>query len=440
MNRERAREVWRLALPIIGGMTSQNLLNLADAWMVGGLGPAALAGTGLANFLNFIAVAFITGFSPAVQAIAARRVGEGKRDEAAVPLNGGILLSLLIGLPLSAILIVAAPWIFHALNDDPDVVRQGSVYLQWRLVATVAVGINFSFRGYWSAVKLANFYMYTLIGMHVLNVMFSYSLIYGLFGLPAMGTAGAGLGTTMAIFVGTGAYIWLGRHHAGAAGFLHRRPTREQFKLLLRLGLPSSVQQLLFSGGFTVLFWIVGKVGTAELAVANVLITITLTAILPGIGLGIAAATLCGQALGRKDVDDAHRWAWDVFRVGLWIFVPLAAGMILFADFDLRIFVRDQHLVDIGRLPLQLVGATVLLDGLGLIMMQSLLGAGASGLVMKVATGLQWCVFLPIAYLLGPGLGLGLTAIWIAMGSYRLVQTAIFTAAWERRHWVHIKV
>ena len=440
MSKERAREVWHLALPIIGGMTSQNLLNLADAWMVGGLGPAALAGTGLANFLNFMAVAFITGFAPAVQAIAARRVGEGRPEEAAVPLNGGIMLSVLIGLPLSAILIMAAPWIFKAMNNDPEVVRQGSVYLQWRLVATVAVGINFSFRGYWSAVKRANFYMYTLIGMHVLNVIFSYTLIYGLFGLPKMGTAGAGLGTTMAIFVGTAAYIWLGRKNADSQGFLHKRPTPEQFKSLLKLGLPSSVQQLLFSGGFTVLFWIVGKIGTAELAVANVLITITLTAILPGIGLGIAAATLCGQALGRKDFDDAHRWAWDVFRVGLWIFVPMALGMVLFAEWDLRIFVRDEHLVAIGKLPLQLVGATILLDGLGLIMMQSLLGAGASGLVMKVATGLQWCIFLPVAYLLGPVLGLGLTAIWIAMGSYRLVQTAIFTVAWERRHWMHIKV
>jgi putative MATE family efflux protein len=440
VDRSRAREVWRLSLPIIGGMTSQNLLNLVDAWMVGGLGPAALAGTGLANFLNFIAVAFITGFSPAVQAIAARRVGEGKIDEAAVPLNGGILLSLVIGVPLSVILIVAAPTIFAAMNGDPEVVKQGSQYLQWRLVATAAVGINFSFRGYWSAVKLANYYMYTLIGMHILNVIFSYSLIYGLFGLPAMGTAGAGLGTTLAIFVGTSAYFFLGGKAAKAQGFLHKRPTPAQFKSLLKLGLPSSVQQLLFSGGFTVLFWIVGKVGTAELAVANVLITITLTAILPGIGLGIAAATLSGQAIGRKEVEDAHRWAWDVFRVGLWIFVPLALGMVLFAEWDLRIFVRDEHLVQIGKLPLQLVGGMVFLDGLGLIMMQSLLGAGASGFVMAVATGLQWCLFLPIAYLLGPHFGLGLTAIWIAMGGYRLLQTLIFTSAWQKKRWVHIKV
>jgi multidrug resistance protein, MATE family len=435
----RAREVWTLSLPIIAGMTSQNLLNLVDAWMVGELGGAALAATGLANFLNFMAVAFITGFSPAVQAIAARRIGEGRMDEVAAPLNGGLLLSLLIGLPVTVALVLAAPAIFEALNDDPEVIGQGVPYLQWRLVAVAAVGMNFSFRGYWSALKLTRLYMQTLVGMHILNVIFSYSLIHGLWGLPRMGTAGAGLGTTLAIFCGTACYFWLAARHAGE-GFLQRRPTPEQFRGLLKLGLPSSIQQLLFSGGFTALFWIVGLIGTAELAVANVLVTITLTAILPGIGFGIAAATLCAQALGRGDASDAHRWAWDVFRVGAWVFGGLALPMLLLTDPILTLFLRDPALVELGRLPLQLVGATILLDGLGLIMMQALLGVGASALVMAVATGLQWVLFLPLAYLIGPLLGLGLTAIWVATGCYRALQALVFTAIWQRRRWVHIRI
>ena len=82
----------------------------------------------------------------------------------------------------------------------------------------------------------------------------------------------------------------------------------------------------------------------------------------------------------------------------------------------------------------------VLVDGLGLIMMHALLGAGASGLVMRVAVGLQWLVFLPLAYLLGPVLGLGLTTIWIAMMAYRSAQAVIFTVAWQRRQWVSIKL
>lgn len=440
MRSDRDREVWLLALPILGGMASQNLLNLVDAWMVGGLGPAALAATGLANFLNFMAVAFITGFSPAVQAIAARRIGEGRASEAGAPLNGGILLSLGLGIPLTVLLVLMAPAIFSALNSDPEVVREGVPYLQWRLVAIAAVGINFSFRGYWSARKLAGYYLQTLLLMHALNIVFSYSLIHGLWGLPRMGTAGAGLGTTLAIVVGTAAYVALGLRHAHDQGVFTRRPSAEQFRSLLKLGLPSSIQNLLFSAGFAALFWIVGQVGTAELAVANVLVTITLTAVLPGIAFGIAAATLSGQAMGRGEQEEAHRWMWDVYRVSLRVFVPLAAVMVILPDPILGLFVRDPALVALGRLPLQLIGATILLDGLGLILMQALLGVGAAQLVMVVATGLQWGLFLPAAWLLGPVYGLGLLWIWVAMGSYRLLQTAIFAHAWQRRGWVQIKV
>jgi len=440
LSRARSREVLHLALPIIGGMTSQNLLNLADAWMVGGLGPAALAATGIANFVNFIAFAFITGFSPAVQAIAARRAGEGRHGELAVPLNGGLLLSAAIGIPVAALLIWAAPAIMAALTPDPEVVREGVPYLQWRLVAVAAVGMNFAFRGYWSAIKLTRLYMLTLVEMHALNVLFSYSLIYGHFGLPALGTMGAGIGTTLATVIGTGIYFFFAARHARGHGFLQRLPSAEQLRSLMRLGLPSAVQQLLFSGGFLALFWIIARVGTQELAVANVLITITLTVILPAMGFGIAAATLCAQALGRGDPADAHRWAWDSYRVALWVFAAMALPMLLFPGALLGFFVREPALVEVGKLPLQLIGATIALDGLGLIMMQALLGVGASALVMKVAVGLQWLLFLPLAYLLGPVLGFGLLALWLAMGGYRLLQALIFTAAWQRRGWMQLRV
>ena len=436
----RTREVLQLSLPIIGGMTSQNVLNLVDTWLVGGLGAAALAACGLANFLNFMSVAAITGLSTAVQALAARRVGEGRIGESAVPLNGGLLVSIAIGVPLSLILILAAPWFFPLMVNDPAVAAEGVPYLQWRLVAVAFVGMNFSFRGYWSAVKLTRLYLYTLLWMHALNILFSWTLIYGHFGLPAMGTAGAGMGTSLAILVGTATYVWHAEKHARPHGFMQGMPDREQLRALLKLGLPTCIQQLLFSGGFTMLFWIVGQVGTAELAVANVLVNITLLAVLPGIGFGLAATTLVSQALGRKDAADAHRWTWDVYKVAAVVFGALAVPMLVATGPVLTLFLRDAALVELGRLPLQLIGLGVLVDGLGLIMMHALLGAGATGLVMKVSTGMQWLLFLPFAYVAGPMLGYGLTTIWIGLTIYRALQTGIFTLAWERRDWVHIKI
>jgi len=440
MNSPRTREILHLSLPIIGGMMSQNVLNLVDTWLVGGLGAAALAACGLANFMNFMAVAAITGLSTAVQAMAARRVGEGRLAETAIPLNGGLLLSLAVGLPLSLLLIALVPWLFPQLVNDPAVAEQGVPYLQWRLVAVALVGMNFSFRGYWSAVKLTRLYLYTLLWMHALNILFSWTLIYGKFGFPALGTTGAGIGTSLAIAAGTATYFWHASRHAKGHGFLHGLPSREQIRGLLKLGMPTCIQQLLFSGGFTMLFWIVGQIGTAELAVANVLVNITLLAVLPGIGFGLAATTLVSQALGRKDPADAHRWAWDVYKVAAALFTALALPMLLLPAPILEFFLRDPRLVEIGRLPLQLVGLGILLDGLGLVMMHALLGAGATGLVMKVSVGFQWLLFLPIAYVLGPMLGLGLTAVWLGMTVYRALQSAVFTVAWERRSWTAIRV
>jgi multidrug resistance protein, MATE family len=438
--RSRSGEVLALSLPIIGGMMSQNLLNLVDTWLVGGLGAAALAACGLANFLNFMAVAAITGLSTAVQAIAARRVGEGRLGETAVPLNGGLMLSLAVGLPLSALLIALTPWFFPLMIDDPAVAEAGVPYLQWRLVAVALVGMNFSFRGYWSAVKLTRLYLYTLVWMHALNILFSWTLIYGKFGFPALGTTGAGIGTTLSIAVGTATYFWHASRHARGHGFLEGLPGREQVRSLLRLGMPTCIQQLLFSGGFTMLFWIVGQVGTNALAIANVLVNITLLAVLPGIGFGLAATTLVSQSLGRQDPVGAHRWAWDVYKVASWLFALLAVPMLFLPGPILEVFLRDPALVDVGRLPLQLIGAGILVDGLGLIMMHALLGAGATGLVMKVSVAFQWLLFLPVAYLLGPGLGLGLTAIWIGMMLYRALQAGVFVLAWERKSWQALRV
>ncbi len=437
---ERRQRIYSLALPIIGGMTSQNVLNLVDTAMVGRLGAAALAAVGMASFLNFLAVAAVTGMSSAVQAQAARRHGEGAYDQTAVSLNGGLLISLVYGSVAALLLFFLGEAIFTALIDDPAVVAEGVPYWHARVFVIAMVGMNFAFRGYWSAIDQTRLYLRTLLIMHVTNIVLNYVLIFGHFGFPALGTFGAGLGTAISIALGTVIYFVLALRHTKGSGFLERLPSATQMRSLLRLGIPSAVQQVLFAGGFTALFWIIAQVGTAELAVANVLINVTLVVILPGIGFGIAAATLAGQALGRRDPEDAWRWGWDVVIIGGAVFASLGLVMVLFAGPLLGVFLVDDALVELGLWPLRLIGLGIVFDGAGLILMQALLGAGASAVVMRVSVGMQWLLFLPAAYLLGPVLGFGLFAIWLAMSAYRLLQAAIFAFHWQARAWADIKV
>lgn len=436
----RLKRILTLALPIIGGMVSQNVLNLVDTAMVGTLGNPALAAVGLGGFATFMCQSLILGISTGVQAMAARRKGQHRDHETAGPLNTGILIASGAGLVLSLVLFFLVPLLYPYLNSDPEVIKEGVPYLRVRVLVILFVGINFSFRGYLNAVDLSRLYMGTLVFMHACNIFLNYTLIYGHFGAPQLGVTGAGVGSSLSTILGTIVYFLLGFRYARANGFLATIPKLREIKDLVRLSLPNGIQQLFFSAGFTAMYWILGKVGTLELAAANVLINITLVAILPGIGLGLSAATLVGQALGREDPGDAARWGWDVVKVGLVGLGALGIPMWLIPDLLLSVFIHDPATLEVARLPMRIVGMTIAFEALGLVLMNALLGAGDSRRVMLVSIASQWFVFLPLAYLFGPVLGFGLLAIWMLQASYRALQAMVFVILWHRGHWASIKL
>ena len=80
------------------------------------------------------------------------------------------------------------------------------------------------------------------------------------------------------------------------------------------------------------------------------------------------------------------------------------------------------------------------LEALGMVMMHALIGAGATNQSMKVSMGMQWLLFLPAVWILGPVLGYGLVVIWLAQAIYRSAQAIIFTYMWRGRGWCDISV
>jgi multidrug resistance protein, MATE family len=440
---DRNRRILTLALPIIGGMVSQNVMNLVDTAMVGQLGQAALAAVGLASFVNFLSQAFLTGLGTGVQAVAARRLGEGKGDEAAVPLHGALIIAVVLGLPLSILLYTFAGDLFPLLASDPAIVEQGVPYWRARLLAVVAVGLNFSFRGFWNGVDLSRLYMRTLVVMHVTNLALNYVLIFGKLGFPALGAEGAGLGTAIATWLGTATYFALGMKHARKSGFLRAMPSLKTVLAILKLSTAPGLQQVFFSGSLTALFWIIGQVGTTELAAANVLINVSLVALLPGLGFGMASATLVGQALGRGQPDDARRWGWEVARVSALAMAVLGLPMMLFPGHVIGLFVgaaEAAQVIAAGSLPLRLFGGIAAVEGVHRVLQFSLMGAGDMKRVMVLNTSLQWGLLLPLAYLVGPVLGFGLFPIWCVYLGTSVVGALVFVALWQGSRWQHIRV
>ena len=439
-DRDRRKMIWGIALPIMGGMMSQNVLNLVDIGMVGRLGDSALAASGIGAFSNYFAISFIIGLSAGVQALAARRLGEGRTGETAIPLNGGLILSLLIGLPLLVILILATPAAFTFLTDDPEVMAQGIPYLQVRIASMVAVGMNFSFRGYWSAIHMTGVYLRTLLIMHAINIFLNWVLIFGNLGAPELGVFGAGLATTISLYIGTLLYFFFALRNALDKGFLHRIPSRSNLWQQFRLSLPSSLQQLFFSAGLVALVWIVGRIGTAEVAAINVLMTFHITAILPAFGIALATTTLVGNALGREDRDDAARWGWNGAMLTFLYGVVLSLVLIPLANPILGIFLTNPQTRQLAYLPMILWALMISFDTAGMVLMNALIGAGDTQRAMRISILWQWLFFLPLAYLVGPVLGYGLLGIWIINGFYRVGQSISCGTQWAGRKWADIRI
>lgn len=432
----RLQRILAISVPIIGGMLSQSVINLIDAAMVGRLGEQALAAVGVGSYAAFIMVSVVMGLSAAVQSLVARFHGAGNTRQLNEPFMAGLLMTVMISIPLSLILLLAAPLLIPLLTDDPEVAAIAVPYFQWRAAALIAVAMNFVFRGFWAGIGETRFYLRILLLMHATNVATSYVLIFGVGDWPGFGPVGSGMGTALSLVLGTGMYTWFTftrqRQRLGNIAL----PNRSTLSQLLKLAWPNSLQQTLFAFGISVFFWIIGQISTQAHAIGHVLISLQLLLILPAVGMGIASTSLVGHALGAGHPSDAHRWGWEVVRVSILIMAILGAPLWMFPESVLAVFTNDPTLIELGATPLRLTGLVILLEVTAMVLTQALLGAGASKQVMQINLLMQWCVLLPLAYLAGPVAGFGLLGVWILQGVQRIALSLIYSMIWQRRQWV----
>ena len=190
----------------------------------------------------------------------------------------------------------------------------------------------------------------------------------------------------------------------------------------------------------TAFFWIIGRIGTEEVAAVNVLMTFHITAILPAFGVALASTTLVGNALGRDDIEDAALWGWNcaalTFVYGLFIsllLIPLAKPI-------LAVFLTNPETRQLAYLPMVLWASVIAFDTAGMVLMNALIGAGDTRRSMWISVIWQWVFFLPLAYLVGPVLGYGLLGVWVVNGIYRTGQAINSTTQWAGRKWTHVKI
>ena len=273
--------------------------------------------------------------------------------------------------------------------------------------------------------------LYIMIGVNIINVVISYFLIGGAFGLEPLGVVGAAIGAATARTVG--AVVVVIMLLRGRAGLILDRalwPDRDMIQRIVRVGLPFAGEQMVFQGALIIFLGMITQLGTAAYAAHNLVIRIESLSFLPGWGYGIAASALVGQGLGAKDPDEAQAATYEALRQTALIMGALGLIMVVWPAWLLGLFVHDTEVVAIGTVPLQVAGAFQIAMGANFVLSGALRGAGDTKWPLYTKIISTWGMRLPISFLMLRAGG-GLNGVWLAMGVDFIVQSLL--AYWRFR-------
>lgn len=439
--RWRIKHVMKLALPIIGGMSSQTLLNLIDTAMVGRLGAHDVAAVGITSIALWVIVSPLQGFSSSVQTLTARRLGEKAHTRIHEALITGLYLIVLIAFPMAYILRNFIPQIVPFFSGDSAVVHIGIGYMGIRILGIPFVGMNFAFRGFFNGLHKSSVYLQTLLLMHGTNIALNYVLIFGKFGFPRMESKGAALASLIAILLGTCNYLrLLIKHKTPHFRFTPKLITSTLLKNLLSLSIPMSIMGVFLSFGYLVFYRITAILGTAELAATNILVNLMLACFLPALGMGLATISLVSKSLGENDPHSAKIWSYSTLMITETFLSIIGILFILFPQFWIQIFIDDPIVQALAIVPLVILGFMQFFDPLGIIWMHTLMGGGANKQVMKYTILVQWGLFLPGTFLLIQYFSGTLTGLWVLMALYRFILMGTFLRGFLKEKWLSQKI
>lgn len=437
---ERMTAISRLALPISLAQGSTLLMALIDLAMVGRLGNKAVAALGLSVFSNSLILASVEGLASSIRGIVARRRGERSTEPRCLPLTAGLLIALVVGIPLAAVCYLLTPSLFSFISSDPDITKIGIPLLRTLNLGIVAVGMQYAFNGYWTGIEKPRVYMSVVLFMTCLNTLLNYIFIFGHFGAPALGAAGSAISTVASLYVGVIVHCLIVHFRFRNDGFLSAKPERALVMRIVRMGLPINVAAFFFASGYVVFLRMVGQVGTAELAAANVLVRVTMVLSILATSLGRASATLVSRTVGEGDLTGATQWGWAAGKLGVVGITALGLPMLLFPKVFLSIFLSDPHTMSVADIPLRLEAATAGIFSLMYIFGYTLNSLGDGKRIMIISLTTQWLLFLPVVWFVGPYLHYGLLQLWLVQIAYSLLATVLISGLWIDGRWKTIKI
>lgn len=407
----------------------------------------------------------LSAISVGTQAIAARRFAEGDPTKAGAALVNSWIFSTIASVVFTGLAILVLPSLLSLLIKVPEVRHAADEYLKWRVFGILSMVVTFSFKSFFDGIGKTQVHMWSAIAMNIVNVALCWAFIFGNWGAPRMGMAGAAFAAFASTWIGL--FIVVGWAVLPAYRKIFRPFDLSGFDpkvivALLKLSIPSGVATIAVMSGFALFSMIVSHldatqgsqlvaaadhggcqekgqaVNSAATTVIVGILKLTFTACL---AFGTATATLVSQSLGEREEEKASRFGWASVRLGVLIFGALGiVEGLFFPEQILRLVSSSTEVQAVALNPLRLMAACTPLIAVGMILTQALFGAGNSMFVMIVELLLHFTCLVPLAWLLGITFGFGLMGIWSAAALYAFLLTMIMAIKFAGGSWKKIRI
>ena len=438
------KKILQVALPAIAGLSTQMVVSLVDTAMVGRIDDAtyALAAMGIGVLATWALISFFSSLATGIHVVVARKFGEGDYISCGITLNNSLLIALMIGAIVAMIGVFFSYPIAHLFATDETVGNYASEYLYYRFMGIPFFLISVSFRGFFFGINKTKIFMFSGVITNVLNIIFNYTFIYGHFGFPKMGLAGAGLGSTLATLFDGFFYstiIMLPAYRKKFQNLKHLIINKNIISAIMKISLPVSFQNVFILIGFLSFVSITGLIGTLEQASTQAIISTLFISFLPCFGFGIAVQTLVGNNLGAKKFLLAKIYGFETAKVATIYTIALGFIFILIPQYVLLIITNDQTIIQTAVPALRIAGFAQIFYGVGVVLANGLQAAGRSFYVMKSEIITNLVIFVPLAYFLGVYLELGLTWAWMALPVYIILYSLVIYLKFNSVDW-HTKI
>ena len=452
--RELRNKVWALALPAIGEQLLALGVGVSDTFLSGHLSNEAIAHlgydravavdtVGMASTAAWVVLTAFFAVNIGVTALVARATGAKDTQLARRAAAQGIILGAIAGIVMLGLAVPLASLITHVLGVSGQVADLGASFIRIYSLGLPATGIASACTAAMRGAGDGRRPLIVMLAVNGANILGSWVLMNGLHSphITPIGVLGSACGAASGWVLGAILALYLLSRNHPRAPKLQRSALRFDRVLaarILRVGLPSAAELVVFQIGIVSFLRFVVTLGPAAYAANTAINTVESMGTLPGFGFAVATTALVGQALGASDPDQARRVVWAAMRPCVAVMGAIGLCAALFPNVLLGLFVADSSVQAAGNIAMRFSLLTLPASAMAFVFIGTLRGAGDTKFPVIVRATGTWGIRVPLALMIIPVFGL--PGARIAMATDFWIQAAITYWRFRSGRWHRAKV